>query len=124
MEEMSFDRLGVFTYSREEGTKAADFPDQCPEELKVRRRDEIMALQQEISSGKNELLSGRELYCMIEGRIPEDHVLVARTMRDAPDIDGLCFIDETAGTEGLLTGDFVKVKIKGSSEYDLFAELC
>ena len=124
VEEMSFDRLGVFTYSREEGTKAADFPDQCPEELKVRRRDEIMALQQEISSGKNELLSGRELYCMIEGRIPEDHVLVARTMRDAPDIDGLCFIDETAGTEGLLTGDFVKVKIKGSSEYDLFAELC
>ena len=124
VEEMSFDRLGVFTYSREEGTKAADFPDQCPEELKVRRRDEIMALQQEISSGKNELLSGRELYCMIEGRIPEDHVLVARTMRDAPDIDGLCFIDETAGTEGLLTGDFVKVKVKGSSEYDLFAELC
>ena len=124
VEEMGFDRLGVFTYSREEGTKAADFPDQCPEELKVRRRDEIMALQQEISSGKNELLSGRELYCMIEGRIPEDHVLVARTMRDAPDIDGLCFIDETAGTEGLLTGDFVKVKIKGSSEYDLFAELC
>ncbi len=124
VEEMGFDRLGVFTYSREEGTKAADFPDQCPEELKVRRRDEIMALQQEISSEKNELLSGRELYCMIEGRIPEDHVLVARTMRDAPDIDGLCFIDETAGTEGLLTGDFVKVKIKGSSEYDLFAELC
>ena len=124
VEEMSFDRLGVFTYSREEGTKAADFPDQCPEELKVRRRDEIMALQQEISSEKNELLSGRALYCMIEGRIPEDHVLVARTMRDAPDIDGLCFIDETAGTEGLLTGDFVKVKIKGSSEYDLFAELC
>ena len=124
VEEMSFDRLGVFTYSREEGTKAADFPDQCPEELKVRRRDEIMALQQEISSEKNELLSGRTLYCMIEGRIPEDHVLVARTMRDAPDIDGLCFIDETAGTEGLLTGDFVKVKVKGSSEYDLFAELC
>ena len=124
VEEMSFDRLGVFTYSREEGTKAADFPDQCPEDLKVRRREEIMALQQEISSGKNELLSGRTLYCMIEGRIPEDHVLVARTMRDAPDIDGLCFIDETAGTEGLLTGDFVKVKIKGSSEYDLFAELC
>ena len=122
--DISFDRLGVFAYSREEGTKAADFPDQCPEEIKLRRRDEIMALQQEISSEKNRLLSGSELYCMIEGRIPEDHVLVARTMRDAPDIDSLCFIDEAAGTEGLLSGDFVKVRVKGSSEYDLFAELC
>ncbi len=121
--DMAFDRLGVFTYSREEGTAAAAFPDQCPEDTKERRKDELMSLQREMSYKKGEEFCGREMDCMIEGRIPEEKVLLGRTYRDAPDIDGYVFIEEGPGTGSLMSGDFVRVRIKGFSEYDLYGDI-
>ena len=120
---MAFDRLGVFEYSPEEGTKAAAMPDQIADEIKKRRRDELMGLQQEISLSVHKGLTGAELECIIEGRIPEDKVYVARSYRDAPNVDGMVFIDEESAGPGLLTGDFVRVKVTGASEYDLFGEV-
>ncbi len=120
---MAFDRLGVFEYSPEEGTKAAAMPDQIADEIKKRRRDELMGLQQEISLSVHKGLTGAELECIIEGRIPEDKVYVARSYRDAPNVDGMVFIDEEGAGPGLLTGDFVRVKVTGASEYDLFGEI-
>ncbi len=118
-----FDRLGVFEYSPEEGTGAASFPDQVPDEVKKRRHDEIMILQQEISLSIQEEMKDREMECIIEGRIPEDRVYVARSYRDAPNVDGMVFIDEDRSKTVLMTGDFVGVRINGYSEYDLFGIL-
>ena len=123
VEKCRFDRLGVFKYSPEEGTKAASFPDQIPEEIKERRFDEIMSLQQQISLSVNEGLKGREMECMIEGRIPEEMVYVARSRRDAPNVDGMVFIDEESVKGSLITGDLLKVRVTGASEYDLYGEI-
>ncbi len=120
---MRFDHLGVFEYSPEEGTKAAVMPDQIPDEVKIRRYNELMSLQQEISISVQKELTGSELECIIEGRIPEDRVYVARGHRDAPNVDGMVFIDEEGAGPFLMTGDFVRVKITGSSEYDLYGEI-
>lgn len=121
--ELRFDRLGVFTYSQEEGTAAAAFPDQTDEKTKEKRRDEIMSLQQKISLSKQEAWKDRSLKCFIEGRIPEDRVYVGRSFRDAPNVDGMVFIDEDAVEGGLMSGDFVNVRIKDFSEYDLYGEI-
>ncbi len=122
VKEMRFDRLGVFTYSPEEGTAAALFPGQVEEEVKERRRDEIMSLQRDISLSVNEGFTGKVLSCMIEGYHPEERVYVSRSYRDAPDVDGLVFIENVPeGT--LMTGDMVNVRINGFSEYDLMGEL-
>lgn len=118
--EMEFDRLGVFAYSQEEDTPAASFPDQIPEEIKEFRRGELMELQQEIAFEKAESLTGQYLYCVIEGQLPEDDVYIGRTYRDAPGVDGYIFIRTG---ETLMTGDFVWVRVTGSSEYDLIGEL-
>ncbi len=118
--EMEFDRLGVFTYSAEENTPAAEMPDQIPEETKQQRRDEIMELQQEIAFEAAEKMVGRCVDAMIEGRMPEEDVYVARTYKDAPSVDGYLFIHTDAQ---LLSGDFVKVRITGSNEYDLIGEI-
>ena len=120
---MGFDRLGVFEYSPEEGTGAAAMPDQIPDGTKKRRRDELMRAQQEISLSVQKELTGSVLECIIEGRIPEDRVYVARSYRDAPNVDGMVFIDEESAGAYLMTGDFVRVKITGSSEYDLYGEV-
>ncbi|MBR6380448.1 MAG: 30S ribosomal protein S12 methylthiotransferase RimO [Lachnospiraceae bacterium] len=114
--EMEFDRLGVFAYSAEEDTPAALFPDQIPEEVKEFRRDELMALQQEICLEKNQSLIGTLLPVMVEGYLPEDGVYVGRTYRDAPGVDGLIFFE--AGRE-LLTGEILSVRVTGAQEYDL-----
>ena len=113
---MRFDRLGVFTYSREEGTPAADFPDQIPEEVKQHRRDTIMEIQQEISREKNEALVGKTLEVITEGYLPNDGVYTGRTYRDAPGVDGLVFFTSDAD---LISGTMVDVTITGASEYDL-----
>jgi len=118
--EMEFDRLGVFTYSPEEDTPAAEMPDQILEETKQLRRDEIMELQQEIAFEAAEQMTGRYVDAMIEGRMPEENVYVARTYKDAPSVDGYLFINTD---RQLISGDFVKVKITGSNEYDLIGEL-
>lgn len=120
VDDCEFDRLGVFTYSQEEDTPAADMPDQIPEEIKLEWQGEIMELQQFIAFEKAEEMVGKVLVAMIEGRIAADDVYVARTYRDAPNVDGYVFINTTAS---LMTGDLVKVLITDCNEYDLIGEL-
>ena len=118
--EMEFDRLGVFAYSREEDTPAAVMSGQIEEEVKEARRDELMELQQEIAFEKAEDMVGRVLTVMIEGKVADEDAYVARTYRDAPNVDGYLFVNTTAN---LMTGDFVKVQVTGSNEYDLIGEM-
>ena len=120
VDEMEFERLGVFAYSPEENTPAALMPDQIPEEVKEERRDAILELQQEIAFDKAADMVGRTLYAMIEGKVSDEPAYVARTYADSPDIDGYVFVNTG---EMLMSGDFVKVKITGSAEYDLIGEL-
>ena len=118
--EMEFDRLGVFTYSREENTPAAAMPNQIDEEVKEARGDEIMELQQAIAFEKAEDMVGQVLWCMIEGKVADEDVYVGRTYKDAPNVDGYIFVQTTAT---LMTGDFVKVQVTDSNEYDLIGEI-
>ena len=120
VEECQFDRLGVFTYSPEEDTPAATMPDQVPEEVKEDRRDEIMELQQEISYDKGTDRIGQELMVMIEGKVADEPAYVGRTYMDAPNVDGLIFVN---ADEMLMSGDFVRVKVTGANEYDLIGEV-
>lgn len=120
VDEMEFDRLGAFTYSAEEDTPAAEFEDQIEEEIKKDRQAEIMELQQEIAFEKAENAVGRTVLAMIEGRLPDENAYAARTYMDAPNVDGLVFVQTS---RELMTGDFVKVKITGSYEYDLIGEI-
>ena len=120
VDEMEFDRLGVFTYSPEEDTSAALFDDQIDEEVKLDRQADIMELQQEIAFEKAQEAVGNTLPVMVEGKVPDEHAYVARSYRDAPDVDGFVFIQ--TGRE-LMTGDFVRVRITGSYEYDLIGEI-
>lgn len=117
---MEFDRLGVFTYSQEEDTPAAEMPDQISEEVKLERQAELMELQQEIAFVCAEQMIGREVLVMIEGKVADENVYVGRTYRDAPGVDGLIFV-ETG--EELLSGDFAKVSVTGAQEYDLIGGL-
>jgi len=118
--EMEFDRLGVFTYSQEEDTAAAEMPDQIEEEVKVFRRDELMELAQAISFEKSEAMAGKVLEVMVEGKAVDEDVYVTRTYRDAPEVDGYLFLHTTAS---LMTGDFVKVLVTDYNEYDLIGEI-
>lgn len=120
IDEMSFDRLGVFTYSLEEGTPAAKLDGQVEEEIKVQRQEEIMALQQEISYDNSVAMIGRTLKVLIEGRLPEEDIYIGRTYRDAPNVDGYCFVKSD---DNLMSGDFVTVKITEAKEYDLVGEV-
>lgn len=120
VETMRFDRLGVFPYSREEDTAAAKLQGQLSKKAKCARRDEIMALQQEIAFDQAAQMEGRILPVMIEGKVADEEVYVARTYRDAPDVDGLLFCHTK---RELMTGDFVRVRVTGSYEYDLMGEL-
>ena len=120
VEEMRFDRLGVFTYSQEEGTPAAKFEDQIDEKVKVKRRDAIMALQHGISQELTAAKVGKEMQVLIEGKIADEDVYIGRTYQDAPDIDGEVFVEY----EGeLISGDFVKVRITEANDYDLIGEI-
>lgn len=119
-DEMEFDRLGVFTYSPEEDTPAAAMPEQISEDIKAARRDELMELQQEIAYDAAEQMVGRTLEAMIEGKVADEDAYVARTYKDAPGVDGYLFINTD---RQLMSGDFVKVRITGSYEYDLIGEI-
>lgn len=121
IDEMEFDRLGVFTYSQEEDTAAANFDNQIDEEVKLDRRDEIMELQQEISMDKADRLIGKRMEVIIEGKATDEDVYVARTYMDAPGVDGYIFIKSE---EELMSGDFAWVNVTGAMEYDLIGELC
>lgn len=118
--EMEFDRLGVFPYSQEEDTPAAVMPQQLEEEVKEARRDELMELQQEIAFEKAQEMIGRVLTVMIEGKVADEDVYVARTYRDAPNVDGYLFVNSTSN---FVTGDFVKVLVTDANEYDLIGEV-
>lgn len=120
VDEMEFDRLGVFTYSPEEDTPAAEMPDQIPEEVKEGRQAEIMELQQEIAFAQAEDMIGEEVLVMVEGKVADENAYVGRTYKDAPGVDGLIFINTD---EELMSGDFARVKVTGAVEYDLIGEL-
>ena len=118
--EMRFDRLGVFTYSKEEGTPAAKMSPQIPARVKKKRQKELMLLQQEIAFEAAQEMEGRVVDALVEGQLVGEHVYLARTYKDAPGIDGALFIETQ---RELMTGDLVIVKITGSREYDLIGGL-
>ena len=120
VKETRFDHLGVFPYSREEGTPAASMKGQVREQTKKRRRDEIMAAQQKISAELLALKTGKTLKVLVEGYLPEEQVYTGRTYMDAPDVDGYVFF---RAERELMSGDLVRVRITGASEYDLEGEL-
>ncbi len=117
---MEFDRLGVFTYSAEEDTPAANMPDQIAEEVKQDRQAELMELQQEISLDKGNDKIGTCVEVMVEGKVADENAYVGRTYGDAPNVDGYIFIN--TDTE-LMSGDFARVHVTGALEYDLIGEL-
>lgn len=114
------DRVGVFTYSLEEGTKAAVMQGHIEQDVMNQRRDGIMAIQQKISLEKNEAMIGKVVNCIIEGYIPEDDVYVGRTYKDAPGVDGVIFIHTEYQP---LAGQIVPVKVTDYSEYDLIGDI-
>ena len=120
VDEMEFDRLGVFTYSPEEDTPAAVMPDQIPEDVKEDRQAELMELQQEIAFDLAEEMIGREVLVMIEGKVADENAYVGRTYKDAPNVDGLIFVESE---EELMSGDFARVRITGALEYGLMGEI-
>ncbi len=120
IDEMEFDRLGVFPYSPEENTPAAEFADQIPDEIKLDRQADLMELQQMIAFDKAEDMEGKRMLVMVEGKVPDENAYVARSYRDAPNVDGFVFIQTS---RELMTGDFVPVRITGAYEYDLIGEI-
>ena len=118
--DMEFDRLGAFTYSPEEGTKAAVMDNQIDEEVKSDWQAQVMELQEEVIFDKNETMKSRELYVFIEGKVADENAYIGRTYRDAPNVDGYIFINSD---EELVTGDIAKVRVTGAYEYDLIGEL-
>ena len=118
--DVEFDRLGAFTYSPEEGTPAAEFPDQIAEEQKEEWQADVMELQEEVICDRNESLTGAEFYVFIEGKVADEDVYVGRTYRDAPNVDGYIFV---SSEQELMTGDIAKVRVTGAYEYDLIGEL-
>ena len=122
VEKMKFDRLGVFAYSREEGTPAYNMPNQVDEDIKLKRRDFIMQLQKNISAQKGLDFVGKVLKVIIEGKIEgEDNIYCSRSYRDCYEIDGFVFFESE---KELIAGDFYNVKITQSSDYDLIGEIC
>ena len=120
VDEMEFDRLGVFTYSPEEDTPAAEMPNPIDVEVKKDRQAELMELQQEISLDKGNDKIGQRLLVMIEGKVADENAYVGRTYADAPNVDGYIFVNTG---ELLMSGDFARVVVTGALEYDLIGEL-
>ncbi len=120
VEEMRLDRVGVFTYSREEGTPAYDMPNQVDHEIAKKRQEILMMTQQEISTEKNQDMIGRELTVVVDGYVPKDEIYIARSYKDNPDVDGYVFVESE---NELMSGDYVKVRIIGANEYDLIGEI-
>ena len=120
LEDLKLEHVGVFTYSKEEGTPAADFADQIEEEVKQQRFEDIMLLQQEISEEYLKSCVDRELDVIVDGYLSDEDVYVGRSYMDAPDIDGMVFIDSE---RELISGEIVRVRITDSDVYDLEARL-
>ena len=120
VDEMEFDRLGVFTYSPEEDTPAALMDNQIEEEVKEDRQAELMELQQDIAFDLAEDMIGKEVLVLIEGKVADENAYVGRTYKDSPNVDGLIFVNTE---EELMSGDFARVKVTGALEYDLIGEI-
>lgn len=120
VDEMEFDRLGVFTYSPEEDTPAAMMAEQIEETVKEERQAELMELQQEIAFEAAEQMVGKEVLVMIEGKVADENAYVGRTYKDAPNVDGFIFVETD---EELMSGDFARVRVTGALEYDLIGEI-
>ena len=116
IETMRFDHLGVFAYSKEDGTPAARMKGQIPARTKQKRRRTLMEAQQIVAFSKGEEKVGLTLEALIEGYLPEEGVYIGRTSGDAPDVDSYVFVESD---RELMSGDFVNVRITGASEYDL-----
>jgi ribosomal protein S12 methylthiotransferase len=114
VDEMQFDRVGVFTYSHEPGTPSGDMPNQVPEDVKEARRDALMARQQQISLVRNQSQVGKTLVTLIEGHDRDKEMSFGRSYRDAPEVDGLVILEGTVPI-----GEMVPVKIDGALDYDL-----
>lgn len=120
LEEMRLDKVGVFTYSREEGTPAYDMPRQVSEEVMQERYHDLMSLQCKISEQLNQELEGRELDVLIEGRDEEQqNIAVGRSQREAPDVDGQVYIEGDTDSQ---PGDIVRVKVLQGFTYDVVGE--
>lgn len=120
IDEVEFDRLGVFPYSKEEDTPAAKMNHQVLETVKEERRNEVMELQQEISYDLSKRMIGKTLKVMIEGKLPEENVFIGRTYKDAPNVDGYIFV---TSRKELMSGDFVNALVTEAKEYDLIGEI-
>lgn len=118
LREMQFDHVGVFTYSPEEDTPAEALADPIPQAVKEARREELMTLQAGISLQKNQQLKHKIFSMLVEGTDPEHNILVGRTYRDAPEIDGLMIAEGTAEV-----GDMLSVRVKGAMQHDLYGEV-
>lgn len=118
--EMEFDRLGVFAYSPEEDTPAATMDNQIDGATKEQRKEDIMYLQQEIAFEKANNMIGKVLKVMIEGKLVEENILIGRTYKDAPNVDGYIFV---SSEEDIMSGEYVNVRVTGAKEYDLIGEV-
>lgn len=119
VKETKFERLGVFKYSKEEGTPAVKLKEQIPEERKEERYDQIMSLQQEVSAENNQKIIGQKLECIIDGLTDDGEMYVTRSYRDVPDTDGFVFVNKEKEHK---VGDFIECIVKEAYEYDLIAE--
>ena len=115
---MKIDRLGVFEFSREKNTKSYSLKPQIPAKIKKQRRKELMSLQQKISFDLNKKMIGKKIDCIVE-TVNEDGLVVARTYKDAPEVDALIFVDTL---EPVLPGDIITVKVTNFKEYDLIGK--
>ena len=119
VKEMRFERLGVFTYSKEEDTPAAKMKDQILKKVKVSRQKELMKIQQSIAFEHAKSMIGKEIKVMIEGKLPEEGVYIGRTHMDAPNVDGYIFVHTM---DELMSGDFVDVLVMEAKDYDLIGK--
>ena len=115
MQEICFDHVGIFTYSREEGTEAAMWENQIAEPIKEERRASLMALQQKISQKRNQRFIGRAIQVLVEGSWIEGNGVVGRGRKDAPDVDGAVFVRDCQAQPG----ELITVDIETATEYDL-----
>lgn len=125
IEETRFDRVGVFTYSAEHGTPAAEFAEQVPEDIKEERRDKLMRLQQKISLEKNKEFIGKKMQMLVEyiEEYPNMQRVVGRSYRDAPEIDGQLYLDLSPEDISPYPGEMLSVEVNGCDEYDLMVKL-
>lgn len=122
IEEIKFDRMGVFEYSLEKGTYSYDLPNRVPAKIKHRRKNQLMKIQQKISKKINEDLIGKRVECIVE-YTTDDGVITARTYKDAPEVDGLIYLKSRNEDDTVIPGDIVVATVTNADNYDLYGEI-